>query len=93
MQDGEDDLRDDVLGRDEVDVVHAAYVLQFEVPFTELFGGEVEAVALVGDVVVLAEDAAEVAAAEEDAAGAVLALYTWFYTRRYLSIVLLLPCR
>jgi len=49
-QDGEDDLGHDVLGRDEVDVVHAADVLELEVPLGELFGGQVEAVALVGDV-------------------------------------------
>ena len=55
MQNGERDLRDDVLGRDEVDVAHVAHLLQLEVPLAEFLGGEVEAGALVRDVVVLAE--------------------------------------
>lgn len=44
-------------------------------PVGELLGGQVLAVALVGDVVVLAEDAAQVAHAEEDGAAAVVALH------------------
>ncbi len=44
------------------------------VPVAELLGGQVHAVTGVGDVVVLAEDAAQVAHAEEDGAAAVVAL-------------------
>lgn len=51
------------------------YILQFNVPFRQLLGGEIEAVALVGDVMVLAEGAAQIAAGEEDCAGPVMALY------------------
>lgn len=63
-----------MLGRDQIDIVAAADRLQLQVPLGQLLGGQVEAVALVGDVVVLAEDAAQVAAAEEDGAAAVVAL-------------------
>ena len=46
--------------RDEIDVVAFANVLQLHVPFGELLGGEVEAVALMGDVMILAEDLIDV---------------------------------
>ncbi len=46
----------------EVDIVDSANFLQLHVPFSKLFGGEIEALPLMGDIVVLAEDAAEVAA-------------------------------
>jgi len=58
--------------------MHISYVLQLNVPFAESLGREVEAVSLMSYVVVLAKHAAEVAAREEDAAGAVLALDAWF---------------
>jgi len=51
-----------VLRGDEVNVVHSPHGLEFEVPFAELFGREVETSRLVRDVIVLAEDAAEIAA-------------------------------
>lgn len=63
-----------MLRRDQVDVVHLAHILQLHVPFGQLFRRGVEAVAAVRDVVVLAEDAAEVAAGEEHGAGAMVAL-------------------
>jgi hypothetical protein len=70
--------------------------LQLHVPLGELFGRQVEAVALMGDVVVLAEDlvmsvlfakasstsctyASQIAAREEDAARAIMALQTRLY--------------
>jgi hypothetical protein len=62
MQDGEDDLRDDMLGSDQVNIVNISYILQLDVPFAKLLRGEIESVALMCDVVVLAEDAAKVAA-------------------------------
>jgi hypothetical protein len=55
VQDGEGYLRDDMLRGDEVDVVAFPHVLELHVPFGELLGREVEAIALVGDVMVLAE--------------------------------------
>lgn len=59
---------------DEVDIVHLPHVLQLDEPFTELFRSQIEPAADVGNVVVLAEDAAEVAHAEEDGAGTVVSL-------------------
>ena len=72
-------LRDDMLRRDQVDVVDIADLLQFDVPFGKLFGREIEAVPSVGNVVVLAEDASEVAAGEEDGPGAIVALDAGLY--------------
>jgi hypothetical protein len=39
VQDREDDLGYDVLGCNEVDIVYAADVLEFDVPLGELLGG------------------------------------------------------
>lgn len=64
-----------MLRGDQVDIVYLSHILQLHVPFGQLFRGSVEAIALVCDVVVLAEDAAEVASREEDGARAVVALY------------------
>src|SRR5215218_7963929 len=58
-------LRDDMLGRDPVDVV-AADRLQLEHHLSEPLGRDELALHLPRDVVVLAEDAAEVAPGEED---------------------------
>src|SRR5215211_5067401 len=58
-------LRDDMLGRDPVDVV-AAERLQLEHHLSEPLGRDELALHLPRDVVVLAEDAAEVAPGEED---------------------------
>ena len=44
-----------------VDVVHISDFLQLDVPVTQLFGGQVHPVSLVRYIMVLAEDAAEVA--------------------------------
>lgn len=41
-----------MLGRDEVNIMDVANSLQFEKPFTEFFGSEIESVALVRDVLV-----------------------------------------
>ena len=65
-----EDLWDDVLGRDPVDVV-AAGRLQLQHHLAEPNRINAFPANLPGDVVVLAEDAAQVAAAEEDRPGAV----------------------
>lgn len=74
MQDAEGDLGHHMLGRDDVDVVHAAGVLQFQVPLGERLARQLYAVAPVGDVEVLAEDAAQVAPAHDDGAAAIVSL-------------------
>ena len=79
MQYGQHDLRDHVLGRDQVDIVYLPHILQLHIPLRQLFRCSVKAIALVGDVVVLAEDAAEVAPREEDGARAVVALYAGLF--------------
>jgi hypothetical protein len=53
MQDGQADLRHNMLGCNEVDVVDPAHVLQLDEPLGELLGREIETVALVGYVVIL----------------------------------------
>ena len=69
MRQGLEDLGHDVLGRDEVDVV-AADRLQLEHHLGEAHRAGALAAYVPGDVVVLAEDAAQVAAREEDRARA-----------------------
>jgi hypothetical protein len=80
VQYGQDELGYDMLRGDEVDVVTMAYILELHVPFSELFGGEVEAVSLMSYIMVLAKYTAKVTAAEEDGAAAVVALYAWLFT-------------
>ena len=72
------DLRDDVLGRDEVDVVAAAG-LQVEHHSRQLVGLDGVPLALPTGLVVLAEDAAQVAPAEEDGSGAAPAAQAVFF--------------
>lgn len=68
-----------MLGRDEIDIVHIANFLQFDIPLSQLLGRQIEAVPLMGNVVVLAEDATEVAAREEDGSGAIVTLDAGLY--------------
>ena len=68
-----------MLRRDEIDVVCIPHLLQLNVPLGELLRRQVESLCLVGNVMVLAEYATEVAAGEEDRAGSVVALYTGLY--------------
>lgn len=60
--------------RDQIDIMHVPDLLQLEIPLPQLFRRETEPVPLVRNIVVLAEDAAEIAAGEEDAAAAIVAL-------------------
>lgn len=78
VQDAQCDLWDDMLWRDDVDVVHVAYFLQLDVPIAQFLGGEIHAVSLVRDVVILTEDAAEVASAHEYRSTAIVALNARF---------------
>src|SRR5918992_1987482 len=64
-----EDLRHDMLGRDPVDVV-TAVLLELEHHAGQALAGDLLALDLPADVEVLAEDAAQVAAAEEDRARA-----------------------
>jgi hypothetical protein len=75
VQNREDNLGDHVFGCNKVDVMHSAYVqvrseahpqfvtltclLQLDVPLGQLFRCEVEAVALVSDIMVLAKHTAD----------------------------------
>ena len=43
-------MRDHMLRRDEVDVVDIANSLKFDIPLGQFFGGKIESVALMGDV-------------------------------------------
>jgi len=63
-----------VLWCNQVDVVHIADVLQLDVPFRELLRRDVEPILLMSDVVILAEDTSEVAAAEEHTAASIVPL-------------------
>lgn len=60
-------LGDDVFGRNKIDIVNAPHLLQLHIPLGEFLGRKVEAIALVGNVEVLAKHAPQVAAREEDA--------------------------
>lgn len=42
-----------MLRRDEVDIVNFADLLQLDIPLGEFFGGKVESVALVGDILLI----------------------------------------
>ena len=63
-----------MLRSDQVDVVHSSRILQFDVPFCQLLWSKVKAVALMRDVMVLAEGTAKIAARKEDGAAAIVPL-------------------
>ena len=63
-----------MLRRDEIDIVHATHILQLDVPFGQLLRTQIKATTLVRNIMVLAEDAAQVTAAEEDATRPVMSL-------------------
>ncbi len=66
MEDRQDHLRDHMLGRDEIDIVHAPHILQFHVPFGKLFRSQVEPIPLMRNLMILTEDTPQVTAGEED---------------------------
>src|SRR5437899_8348617 len=74
------DLRHDVLGRDEVDVV-AAGVLQIEHDFCELAGTYLGAFAELARLEILTKDTAQIAPAEKDRARSVPAAQTVFFAK------------
>lgn len=78
MQNAQDNLGNHVLRSDEVDVVDAADLLQLDVPLAQLLGCQVLAIALMGNVMVLAKDAAEIAAGKEYRATSIVPLDAWF---------------
>jgi len=53
VEDGEGDLRHDVFRSDEIDIVAFAHFLEFHIPLGELLRREIEAITLVGDVMIL----------------------------------------
>jgi hypothetical protein len=63
-----------MLRRDQIDIVHLADILQLDVPLCKLFGRDVEAILLMGDVVILAEHAAWIASAGEDTSTSMMTL-------------------
>ena len=67
-----------MLWGNKVDVVDISYILQLDVPVSQLFGCQILSVSLVSDIVVLAEDASKITAREEDGTGSVVALNAWF---------------
>src|SRR2546430_7949943 len=74
------DLRHDVLGRHEVDVV-AAGVLQIEHDFCELTGTYLGAFAELARLEILTENAAQIAPAEKDRARSVPAAQAVFFAK------------
>jgi len=81
MEDGQRDLRNNVLGRHKVDVVDMPHILQLYVPLCELLRSKIETTGLMGDVIVLTEDAAETTAAEEDATTSVVTLEAGLFSK------------
>ena len=73
MQDGQNDLWHDVLRGDEVYIMDMANILQFYVPFRELFGCQILAISLMSYIMVLAKHTPKVAAREEDRPASVVA--------------------
>lgn len=61
--------------------MHIADFLQLEVPVPKLLRGQVLAVALMSNVVVLAKHTAQVAHAEKDGAASVVTLNTGLFTK------------
>jgi len=62
----------------QVNVVDASQILQLDVPLSQFFGRQMEAVSLVCDIIVLAKDATQVASTEENTATAVMSLNARF---------------
>ena len=81
VQHGKHNLGNHMLRGDQVDIMYLAHLLQLHVPLGQLFRRGVEPIALMRDVVVLAEDAAEVASGKEDGARAVVALDAGFLAK------------
>lgn len=79
VQYAEGDLGDHVLRRDNVDVVHVADLLKFDIPVSQLLGREIHAIPLMSNIPILAEDAAHVAPAHEDGATTIVALDARFW--------------
>jgi hypothetical protein len=57
IKDREHDLGNDMLGRDEIDIVNVPHILQLDIPISKLFWCQIKPVSLMSDVVVLAENA------------------------------------
>jgi hypothetical protein len=68
-------LRNDVFWCDEIDVVYLSDLLKFHHPVSKFFCSKVEPFSLMGNVMVLTEDASQIATREENTATSVVALY------------------
>lgn len=68
-----------MLGSDQVDVVHSSRTLQLNVPFRQLLWSEVKAVALMRNVMIMAEGTAKIATRKKDGAAAIMPLDAGFY--------------
>ena len=66
---------------DEIDIVHSSNILEFDHPFSKLFWSQVESFSLMGNVMVLAEDASQIATREEYATAPVMTLYAGLFTK------------
>lgn len=77
MEDREDDLRNDMLGRNKIDIVDVSYILQLDVPVPKLFRCQIKTVSLVGDIMVLTEDTTKVTSRKEYSTGTIVSLYAW----------------
>jgi hypothetical protein len=75
VQDSKRDLRNDVFWRHKVDVVHLSDLLEFDYPASKFFWSKVESLSLMSNVMVLTEDASQIATREENAPASVVTLY------------------
>ena len=63
-----------MLRRHKINIMHAPYILQLDIPLRQVLGRQMKAILLMRDIVVLAKDTPQVTAGEEDAAAPVVAL-------------------
>ena len=69
MENRKDDLGDNMLWGNQIDVVHIANILQFDIPLTKLFGRQILTIPLMSNIVILTKDTPKIAAREEDCTG------------------------
>jgi hypothetical protein len=69
-----------VFWRDEVDIMYISHLLEFDVPLRQFFRGQVEAVSLVRNIMVLTKDTAQIASRKKDRPASMVPLYTWLFT-------------
>ena len=60
-----------------VNVVNISKILKFDEPFSQLFGGQVETIALMGNVMILAKNTSQIASRKENRTRSMVTLDTW----------------